>query len=453
MHANYNKFILSLFLILFGFNLVYSFNVCNVDISEPWFLVTDSSGNDIFIVDDDGDIYFEGIDHSMSNKNTESSLILGGMFFNKVTSNFNSNNFHNLLSDLSSYSGLIIKNNLNETVSVFSNDTIYTKGSGIYAGSQGNCLSDGNYCNGDLVETRDYFCDVTGSKTGSCSSNVVSSVNCANKLSVDSDGSSTNYLTQGTVTDYLSCGGSSPSSSCTSNSYTDSCSGNSLTEYFALGSSYGQSTINCDNEKSSGNYCVGNSQVWHDNWGCGIGSCQDTADTKVQDCSVSATTETSWSCSNNYQRVKTVTSWSPTCSGASCGQTSSVNDVYENAPSGYYCSGGNWALIKNCDGYWNYNSGSCSVSCGGGNYDKSWVTTQSPTIGGNSCPSPSWYNNAGNSCNTQSCCISHYTSHCLGGGSQNGYWFDSCGNQEGVAWTCAADAYCALQGCHVSQNN
>jgi len=74
------------------------------------------------------------------------------------------------------------------------------------------------------------------------------------------------------------------------------------------------------------------------------------------------------------------------------------------------------------------------VSCGGGNYDKQWVTTTSPTPGGTACPSPSFYDNAGNSCNTQSCCTSHSYSQCNSIGDY--HWFNSCHVQEDQIDSC-----------------
>ncbi len=449
MLANTNKFSIYFFIFYFLSSSVFGFNLCGVDISEPWFLINDSSGTDIFIVDSDGDIYFSGESHTLNNLASVDSFQIGSMFFNEFSSFFTLSNFHDKLSSFSDTSGLVIMDNSDNIVSVFNDNSISTKGVGVFEDSQSNCLSDGNYCNLNDLEYRNYFCDISGDKIGSCTYSVISFEDCLSKLTTDSDGS--NYFTRGTVVDYTGC----LVSSCTYSTHVDSCSGDTLTEYLSSGSSYTQSLVNCNSYEY--NYCVGDSQIWRDNWACGSGSCIDVSDSKVQDCSVSATTYSSWSCSGDFQRVKVETSYSPTCSGASCGETSTSTNIYESAPSGYYCSGGNWVLIQDCDGYWDYYSGSCSVSCGGGNYDKSWVITTSPSIGGASCPSPSWYDNAGASCNTQSCCISHYTEDCLAGGSNDGYWFDSCGNREGVSLDCAPDQYCTNSfgsvRCHTSENN
>ena len=404
MNVRFNKSILVIFLLflIYGINLVYSFNICGVDISEPWFTVKNSS-QDLFIVDHNGNVYMDGKDHISNNYNSNPSIKIGSMFFNSISSNFNLNNFHPNEADLSSYNGLVIKNNLSNKVAVLTTNSIYTKGKGVFQGSQSNCLGDGNYCNNDIVETRDYFCNLISSKSGACSYSVKSSIDCSTKSSTDTDGG-INYLQKGSVSDFTTCspGSGNNNAACIFNSYIDSCSdSNSLIEYYTTGSSHNQISKNCNDYEY--NYCVGNSEVWRNNWGCGVGKCKDLPDTKIINCPVSANSPSSWSCSNNYQRVRTMTTYTPTCSGATCGQSSSSYSQYESAPSGYYCSGGNFYPIKNCAGYWDYNYGSCSASCGGGNYDKKWITTQSQTPGGTACPNPSFYDNGGNRCNTQSC--------------------------------------------------
>ena len=73
-----------------------------------------------------------------------------------VTSKFNS-----FLQDQASVptdNSLVIQNNLGVNVASFSNSgTIYTKGKGIYNASQAGCQADGTYCNGVVIENRDYY--------------------------------------------------------------------------------------------------------------------------------------------------------------------------------------------------------------------------------------------------------------------------------------------------------
>ncbi len=450
MNVGINRNTIIILLLLMSISLVSAnYNICNTDLSEPWFSIKDDSGNELIIIDNNGDVYFKGESHTPFDfLTTSNSIKIGDMEFSEFSSFFDINNFHYSLNDLNSYSGLRVKNNLGEIVTVFTNDSIYTKGVGLYEGSQGSCLSDGIYCSGSILENRDYYCDIEGDKFGFCKYNVVSSEDCDLKLSEDSDGG-INYFNFGKVKDYSGCG----SSLCNYFTYSDYCSGDNLFEYYVSGSGSSFSYKNCNDYEY--NYCVGNDEVWRNNYGCGSGSCVDLPDYKVMNCEVSATEETTWTCNGYYQRVKTVTTYYPTCSFGTCGQTSIATDVYEDAPSGYYCSGGNWIQIKNCEGYWDYNYGTCSVSCGGGNYDKKFIVTQYPTVGGTSCPSPDFYDNGGNSCNTQSCCVSHSYKAC--GDTYHAYWYDSCGNREELILTCNADGFCAdgygTVWCNYSENN
>lgn len=540
----------SLFLFILFLPLAYSFNVCNVEVSESnAFIVKENITNkDVLIVDSDGDIYLEGQNHVLINNATEKSFQVGTAFFNRVTSKFNS-----FLQDLGSVptdNSLVIQNNVGTNVASFSNTgNIYTKGKGVYESGQAGCQADGNYCNVNIVENRDNYCDLTGSKTGMCAFSVISSEDCGAKLSIDTDGG-INYNLAGTVTDYTSCS----SGSCTNISYADSCSGKTLTEYLTLGASYSTSTKNCAVDNTL--YCSG-TNVWTTNYLCGSGACFRGSDSLLQSCVATATSYGSWSCSDINTKIRTNTVYSPQCSSGSCvsnynptatpeivdcpinnvciggtcslvtctldGVTKYVGESYtffsSVSPSGSSCSSisqtrtcqisgsfdGNSIYNKascssgcslsgvsltnaqsytfysvsssysctsnsqsrtctdgtlggsssynlascttkvDCVGYWNLNAGSCSASCGNGNYDKQWVTTTSPQNGGVQCPAPSWYDNAGNICNLGACYIYHYEKRCvilvaLGGTGTHVFWYDSLGVKQDKQSTCCSSS-------------
>lgn len=337
-----NKFLIFLVLLL-NINLIFSFNVCNVDIDEPWFITTDSSGNDVLIVDNEGDIYFEGQDHSLNNVNSEESFEIGLAFFNKITSKFNS--FTQDLGVLPApTNSLVIKSDLGIDLSSFDeNGNIYTTGQGVYENSQAGCLPDGGYCVGNVREDRDYFCDITGSKTGVCDMNVVSSEDCLTKLSTDTDGGNHIY-NRGTLKDFISCSNTDPNSFCTFNSYTDYCIDSSnLVEYYSQLSTYQVRTVN-ENEPNF-YYCDGTSKYIFRDYICSNGEFLFDSDTVVETCIVPSPSYSFWSCISDTQRRRTITTYYPECSVAGgCSQSDVDTFETQTAPSGYLCGGGNWVL-------------------------------------------------------------------------------------------------------------
>lgn len=348
-----------LFFLIFGIiNFAYGFNICNVDISEPWFVVNDSTGIDVLIIDSEGDMFFQGTDHTQNNKNAFESIEIGTAYFNNVTSQYGVINQN--LSSLPILTNSFIINNSHfntEVAGIDENGNIYTKSFVVSQGENANCLPDGNYCNGNILESRDYFCDIIGIKSGVCDHNVLSSEDCLTKLSTDTDGG-VNFMTQGTVRDYIDCS----SGNCIFNSYTDFCpTSENLVEYANSGASYTSQNKNCNDYNY--NYCSG-LNVRHKDYGCGSGSCGEVSDTYVQTCLSGSTTYSSWVCSGYLSRTRIETNRPPVCSSGSCSVNIVNTNQVESAPAGFYCSGGSWLPITY---YWSTGTwGTCSVSCGGG---------------------------------------------------------------------------------------
>ena len=323
-----------LFVFLFVASVVFGFNVCNVDVDEPWFEVQDSSGDSLVIVDDDGDVYFEGNDHTLNNKDSVESFEVGGAFFNSVTSKFASFNQELALVPGTSNSLIVRAVNGTNVTSFDENGNINTAGMGVYEHSQAGCMPDGGYCVGDVLEDRDYYCDITGSRTGICNVTILSSTDCTTLVSSDSDGGHNNR-TRGTLRDYHSCFGGA----CQYDLYTDSCSGNVLTEYSPFGSSYRADSINCVDE--SYYYCVGSNR-YYKLFECAVGACSVDRDMFVETCVAPGPDYSSWSCVSDTRRVRVVTTYSPVCAASGCSVSSVNSNEYENAPSGYLCGGGSW---------------------------------------------------------------------------------------------------------------
>jgi len=352
-----NKFgVLVLVGLYFFVGVGFAFNVCNVDISEPWFDVKDKSGQDVLIVDSQGDIYFEGKDHYKINYNNYDSLIFGNLHFNLVTSKFT--NFIYGLNVLPNKNGLIVRDKLGDDVSLFTEvGNIYTKGKGVYNNSQAGCLDDGKYCQGNFLETRDYFCTLTGSKSGFCSYRVSSSENCLNRVSLDEDGGVKQWV-KSAVRDYVGCVGHD----CSYDSKVDYCSSSTvLKEYISSGNSFSTVDVNCrDNDYY---FCAGSSNLnrYKKIYGCSDGACAFSRDLFIESCKNNPI-YSSWSCSGYLARSRAETTFKDTCSASGCGSSGTTVTNTVSAPSGKYCLSGSWKTITYHFVYGSY--GSCLGSCG-----------------------------------------------------------------------------------------
>ncbi|MFT4244120.1 MAG: hypothetical protein ACMXYB_01550, partial [Candidatus Woesearchaeota archaeon] len=107
---------------------------------------------------------------------------------------------------------LLIKDSNEEIVASFSssNNNIYLKGKAAVQGEQAGCLPDGNYCNdnnNDILESRDYFCNLIGYKEGSCEYTVLSTQSCSSNDYFFCSGNNRHKME-------YSCSGGSGSASC-----------------------------------------------------------------------------------------------------------------------------------------------------------------------------------------------------------------------------------------------
>ncbi len=349
---SYFIFLISfIFLIILFSSSVYSvsFNVCDTEINEPWFIVSENVTNkDILIVDSEGDIYFEGMDHTRALSLADKTFYISDfMYFNKLTSKFTLTNFLQNLSSVPTANSLVIQNRSGFNVTSFTEYNVYTIGEGVYNGSQAGCLSDGNYCNltnSNLVEERNYFCNMTSTKTGACTYEILSTVeDCSLKLSVDTDNGE-NFTTAGVVYDFTSCG----DGVCINSSYADSCSGTTLTEYFNLSSGVSFTTKNCADQNTfycsdiTGNWNNLGTNVWRTNFTCGSGACFEGASKFVQSCAATANNYVAWACLDSDTRTQQVTSYKPVCNTGACG-ASIVDSIFnntENCAFGETCSSG-----------------------------------------------------------------------------------------------------------------
>lgn len=276
-----NKFILGILLILnsivFTFGATGDFNACgNIQINQPWFDVKDSLGNDVLIIDNEGDIFFLGESHANNTASINSldTIEIFSNFFNKDYSYF-TNLSENIISFPTTEKGVWVQNDVDENVTFIAEDgKIYTKGKAVYQGGQGNCLADGTYCSGENVEDRDYFCDIIGVKNGACKINLTS-------------------LT---------------STSCADRRY---CNGKDV--WF------------------EDNSCGGSP---------GSASCVTASNRRIIVCNAAATRYTGWVCDGSTRLKRTITTYTPYCNGdTNCANSPSYSTQYSNCASNQYCSG------------------------------------------------------------------------------------------------------------------
>jgi len=177
------KLLISFLTIVLFFNFynvfASSFNVCGIDFNHNWFEVKDDSNNTVFLLDKDGDVFIMGKNNVGSNPVLRSFKINNAIYFNaqdypvgKVykTSTFPTAN------------GIIFKTSLGDIAKI-TQTGLYTKGDIAYQNSKAKCPADGwGYCSSDLVykENRNFYCVITGSKSGQCEYSVTSTYNCNN---------------------------------------------------------------------------------------------------------------------------------------------------------------------------------------------------------------------------------------------------------------------------------
>ena len=334
-----------LIIFLFSFPLVFAnFEVCEVQFNEPWFEVKQSSGIDVLIIDKDGNMYAKGEDHSLNNKNSYESFVVGDVIhFNHLTSRYS-----NLFPEVSSISnnGLIIRNIGNQNVARLDNSgIIYLRGQAAVQGEKANCgYRDGRYCNTDgfTREIRDYFCEITGDKSGFCDYIVTYSLDCRTKPSVMG---TRNHFLRDTVTYYT---GDCLAGNCSNQYFTDTCIDTSnLREYWTTSGStdYYSEVKNCNDYNY--NQCSGliYQLVTHN---CANGRCVENLPTNIQTCNSGPTTFSSTYCIGN-QVWRDVTTRPPICSASTgCAITISTSQQLVQTCSDK-CEGGSCVAFSNCN--------------------------------------------------------------------------------------------------------
>lgn len=338
------------FLILMSMiSLSYSINIpnaCGVSFSDPQFRVEDKNGDSVLIVDDQGDVFVLG--RNVGDSDVDSlSVEIENMKFNSEFRDLAS--IRQLTSLSSQDTGILFQSSTGENVTRFYDRTIETMGYGVYQNSQAACLSDGFYCNGAILENRDYYCDIKGNLDADCEKRVLSSLNCLAVSTTETDGGNRPF-TAGSIFDTNSCSGPNPSSSCAGVSYSDFCEDSKiLTEYYAQGSSYRVRTgVNCESEPGAvGRYCVG-SAVYEQVNNCAGGECTRDAEFRYS-CSSAPTDFTTITCNSATEASITTTSHTNTCgnlnpgtpfSGVDCGYSTSSSSTTETCESNEVCIAG-----------------------------------------------------------------------------------------------------------------
>lgn len=288
---------LFLFFSLFISSYSISFNVCDVSLNEPWFEIKDALGEDILIIDNDGDMYARGENHNLNNGGFN-SLVIDSMHFNSQTSKYSILNQD--LSTLPTTPGLLINSASNIGVAHFSGDKISLKGKAAVDGENANCGINGNYCNNQFLESHRFYCDITGSKTGICSQSSTFIEDCSTKhnwvcLSGNDLRTEQSY----------ECLDSGPSSSCSVSSTS--------------------TPISC--ASSNNGWSCNNNQEQYNNYICSSGSCVFSSASQVSDCG-------SLGCDGNRCKTCDSNSWNPDpstiCQGNYFEQTNDCGDVNSN---------------------------------------------------------------------------------------------------------------------------
>lgn len=326
------NFVILVFLL--GLGGIFAFNVCNVDLTQPWFKVNTSAKDTVLVIDSTGNVFLQGKLHTgVLNPATPSLKLTSTFFFNKDVSEYTSAFSDQVAVD--STSALIVKNNAGVAVASLSGGVIKAKGKVIAQGEQASCSADGLYCSSTqptLVENRNYYCDITGTQQGSCTYSAVPIEDCAAKPSSDSDGGIM-YHVAGTVTDYNSCS----AGACVGTNYNDACtSGTQLTEYSTSGSNVVSNSYSCSTEDYS--YCSGTNVMKLQHL-CTTGACDAGSPMLVQTCLAGATAYGTWSCNTLTSKTQTVTYYDPVCSSGAC-STQNRDGGFNTVAcsSGQYCN-------------------------------------------------------------------------------------------------------------------
>jgi cysteine-rich repeat protein len=286
-------------------------------------------------IDRGGDVFVQGGSYAG----------VGGSGVFEIEGNSISSSSHSLIFSDSSQSlgsvgstGFSVISGLGGVSQIDSSGNLNTVGLIAAEGSQGACLPDGQlYCNSDGVttENRNYFCDITGLESGSCTYSVSGFENCATKTTFDSDGSSFNL--GGFVHDYIGCS----TGDCTYNQYNDYCSGSDVVvDYRSSGSSISSASFNCNSNNY--NYCSGLNYRYVDyNCGFGAGGCSVGSDSLVQTCIAPGPAYGSWSCSDSTTAVRSMTTYAASCSaGSGCGVSSFSGTDTDSCSGTDICSAG-----------------------------------------------------------------------------------------------------------------
>ncbi len=274
-----------------------SIEICGINFTAPFFNISKSKGL-LLLMDSNGNIY---INSSNVLENTDPSddlslytncfiiryfsdiqFVIPSNYYNNAEIKGTIKENQNSLPTVSDYD--IVFKIYDTSIGVFkvNEGSLYIRGKAVLNGRQAGCV-DGYYCNSDIVEFRDYYCNAY---SGKCEYSLISSEDCSQKLSIDTDGGDNPFI-KGTLTDYTTCSGNPPRAHCIYTTYTDYCipsslilcctpdcdnpedcylqtggicsegyvtcliSSNTLVEYYPDGSSYRVKTYDC------GDYCIG----------------------------------------------------------------------------------------------------------------------------------------------------------------------------------------------------
>lgn len=177
----YVKYFSFVFSFVFCLSFISAFDACNVNYDQPWFEVKDSSGDSVLIVDNDGDVFMAG--ESVTTNPVSSSIggfaVGNNMYFDSVNS-FYKSKVERSTSIPVANNAFVVKNTAGVVVASFlKSGQIIAAGVVDHEFSQSNCEDDYWFCKSGTVKAEmDFYCDITGSDSGSCASRVINDYNC-----------------------------------------------------------------------------------------------------------------------------------------------------------------------------------------------------------------------------------------------------------------------------------